>query len=126
VSFDIFLQSFKNGEAAPGDPEAACRELEPYLAGAPDGGYARVRTPDGEAGVYGIGSDALMFNHASGQVIWQVMVNVAKAADWIIIPVGCPVCVMREDMISHMPAELRDNAVVVRSDTEVLDVMDQA
>jgi hypothetical protein len=37
VSFDIFLQSFKNGEAAPGDPEAACRELEPYLAGAPDG-----------------------------------------------------------------------------------------
>jgi hypothetical protein len=67
-----------------------------------------------------------MFNHASGQVIWQVMVNVAKAADWIIMPVGCPVCVMREDMISHLPAELRDNAVVVRSGTEVLDVMDQA
>jgi hypothetical protein len=71
VSFDIFLQSFKNGDAAPGDPEAAWRALEPYLAGPPSAGYARARTSDGGAAVYGAGSDALMINHASGQVIWR-------------------------------------------------------
>ena len=42
MSFDIFLQSFKDGEAAPGNPEAARQALEPYLAGAPDEGYALV------------------------------------------------------------------------------------
>jgi hypothetical protein len=79
MSFDIFLQCFKDGEAAPGNPEAARQALEPYLAGAPDEGYALVRTADGEADVYGVGSDHLMFNHPGGEVIWQVMVDVAKA-----------------------------------------------
>ena len=55
VSFDIFLQSFKDGHAAPGDPAAAWHVLGPYLA-APAGGHARVRTRDGEADVYGAGS----------------------------------------------------------------------
>jgi hypothetical protein len=126
VSFDIFLQSFKDGDAAPGDPEAAWRVLAPYLAGALTGGYARVRTPDGEAAVYGAGRDALMINHASGQIIWQIMVDVARAADWVIMPVGCPVCVLREEMINDLPAELQDDAVVVGSGAEVLDVVPQA
>ncbi len=123
MSFDIFLQSIKNGEAAPGTPEAAHRALGPYFAGAPDGGYAKVRTADGEADVYGVGSASLMINHAGGEVIWQVMVDVAMAADWVIMPVGCPVCVMREDMISELPAELQDGAVVIRSGAELLDVI---
>jgi hypothetical protein len=123
VSFDIFLQSFKDGEAAPGKPEAARQALEPYLAGAPGEGCALVRTADGEADVYGVGSDHLMFNHAGGEVIWQVVVDVAKAADWVIMPVGCHVCVMREDMISELPVELRDNAVVINSGAELQDAI---
>lgn len=51
------------------------------------------------------------------------MVDVAKAAGWVIMPVGCPVCVMREDMIGELPAELQDDAVVIRSGAELLDVV---
>jgi hypothetical protein len=47
VSLSVFLQPLKDGEAAPGDPEAARRKLEPYLAEAPARGYGRVRTADG-------------------------------------------------------------------------------
>jgi hypothetical protein len=123
MSFDIFLESFKDGEAGLGNPDAARQALEPYLAGAPDEGYALVRTADGEADVYGAGSDHLMFNHAGGDVVWPVMVDVAKAADWVIMPVGCPVCVMRADMISELPVELRDNAVVINSGADLQDAI---
>jgi hypothetical protein len=54
------------------------------------------------------------------------MVDVARAADWVIMPVGCPVCVLREEMISDLPAELRDDAVVVECGADVLDVVAQA
>jgi len=123
MSFDILLQSFKGGEAAPGNPEAARRILEPYLAGDPEEGYALVRTADGEADAYGVGGDHLLFNHAGGEMIWQVMVDVAKAADWVIMPVGCPVCVMRKEMISELPPEMQDNAVVITSGAELQDAI---
>jgi hypothetical protein len=71
MSFDIFLQSSKDGEAGRAIKAATMRDLEPYLAGAPDEGYALVRTADGEADVYGVGSYHLTFNHAGGEVIWQ-------------------------------------------------------
>jgi hypothetical protein len=123
MSFDIFLQSFKDGEATQGNPEAARLALEPYLAGALEEGYARIRTADGEADVYGVGSDSLMFNHAGGESIWQVMVDVARAAEWVIMPVGFPVCVMREDMISELPAELQDAALVISSGADLRDAI---
>ena len=123
VSFDIFLQSFKDGVAAAGNAEAARQVLETYLAKVPDEGYALVRTADGEADVYGVGSDSLMFNHAGGVLIWQVMVDVAKAADWVIMPVGCPVCVVRAEMIRELPAGLKDDAVVINSGADLREVI---
>jgi len=127
VSFDIFLQSFAGGEAAPGDPVAARRVLDPYLAAPPDGnGYAKVRTDDGEADVYGVGSDSLMINHASGTLIWQVVVDVAEAGGYVILPIGVPACLVREEMTGDLPGELRDGAVVVRSGAELLDAVARA
>jgi hypothetical protein len=70
--------------------------------------------------VDGLGGASLMINHASGELIWQVMVDVARAAGFVIMPVGCPVCVAREEMIEDLPGELQDGAVVVRSGVELL------
>ena len=126
MSFDIFLQSFEDDQAAPGEPQAAWRVLEPFFAGAPSEGHVRVYTADGGADVYGVGSDAVLINHASGQLIWQLMVEVAEAAGWVVMPAGCPVCVVREEMISDLPADLRDHAVVVRSGADVQEVIAQA
>jgi hypothetical protein len=123
MSFDIFLQSFAGGQAADGDPDAAFGALEPYLARSPTGGFAHLVTPDGEADVFGIGQAGLMINHASGEFIWQVMLDAALAGHYAIMPVGCPACIVREDMRDDLPDSLQATAVVVRSGTDVMNVV---
>jgi hypothetical protein len=115
VSFDVFLQRFSGGDAAAGGGEEALRVLAPYLAHPPRGGYALVRTGDGEADVYGLGSDHLMINHAAGEQIADLIVEVARAAGWAILAVGCPACVTGTEMIGNLPDELRVSAIVVNS-----------
>jgi hypothetical protein len=123
MSYDVFLQSFVNGGAGGGDPEAARKVLEPYLTPADDDrGQIRVRTSDGEADLYGLG-EGLMVNHASGQVIWQLLVDVSAASDYAIMPIGRPVCVTRKELIAQLPQELRGCAVVVGSGDDLLNVL---
>jgi hypothetical protein len=55
---------------------------------------AHVSTPDGDAEVYRLGGDGLMITHASGEFIWQVMVDVAVAGGYVIMPVGCAPCAL--------------------------------
>jgi|SRR5579875_842608 len=123
MSPDVFLQSFLNGGTGGGDPEAARRVLEPYLTADGDGATrVCVRTDDGEADVYGLG-DGLLVNHASGQLIWQILVDVSAASDYAIMPIGRPVCVTRKEMIDELPQELRGGAVVVGSGEELMSVI---
>jgi hypothetical protein len=124
MSFDVFLQGFAAGEAAPGDPEAARRLLAPYAASPPVDGFVQVRTGDGEASVYGYGEDHLMVNHASGREIWDVLVRVAREARWAIMPTGCPTCVTDESMRSDLPAVLRGDAVVVATGADLVRAFD--
>lgn len=123
MSFDIFLQAFAGGAAAAGHPDEAFRALEPYLDGSPADGFARLITADGEAGVFGIGTTGLMINHTSGESIWQLLVDVAAAGDYAIMPVGSPVCLVREDMKDHLPEALRADAVLVRSGADMMKVV---
>jgi hypothetical protein len=123
MSYDVFLQSFVNGGAGGGDPEAARKVLEPYLTEADeDHPQVRLRTSDGAADLYGLG-EGLMVNHASGEVIWQLLVDVSAASDYAIMPIGRPVCVTREELIAQLPQELRGCAVVVGSGDELLSVL---
>jgi hypothetical protein len=80
-------------------------------------------TSDGDAEVYGVGTDGLMFTHASGRRVWDVIFDVARAGNWAIVPVGCPTCVPTSSMIAELPDELRADAVVVNSGAELLDVV---
>jgi hypothetical protein len=77
-------------------------------------------TDDGDAEVYGVGTDGLRFTHASGRQVWTVIYEVARAGNWAIIPVGCPTCVPSPKMVAHLPDALRAHALVVRSGDEVL------
>ena len=121
MSFDIFLQGFVDGEGAPGDRAVAIAMLTPFLAGPVSDGFGRIVTADGEADVYGLGESdqGLMINHASGRRIWQLIVDVAVAAGYVVLPVGCPVCVVDEVMIGHLPEELRPDVVLVRDGGEL-------
>jgi hypothetical protein len=123
MSFDVFLQGFAGGKAAPGRPDAATEVLAPYFADAPRDGYVRVQLVDGEADVYGLGRSSLMVNHASGEQIWDLILTVAAAAGWVIMPVGCPVCVVADEQAADLPDELRGGVIVVRTGTELLQVI---
>jgi hypothetical protein len=81
---------------------------------------------DGSADVYGVGGDSLMVNHASGEHVWDLLVAAAMAADWVIMPVGCPTCVISEKQIDHLPEELHDGVAVVASGAQLLGLMRQS
>jgi hypothetical protein len=100
-------------------PEQANQVLRPYLYVSPEG-FTRVTTDDGDAEVYGVGTDGLMFTHASGRQVWTVMYEVARAGNWAIIPVGCATCVPTQSMVAHVPDALRADALVVSSGDDVL------
>jgi len=121
MSFDIFLQGFVDGEGAAGDRAAAIAVVTPLLAGPVSDGFGRIVTADGEADIHGLGEDnqGLMINHVSGRRIWQRIVDVAIAAGYVVLPIGCPVCVVDEVMIGHLPDELRPDVVLVRDGGEL-------
>lgn len=49
--------------------------------------------------------------------------DVAEAAGYVIMPVGCPVCIVSEDMRAGLPEEFRAAAVVVESGRDILSVL---
>ncbi|WP_327002893.1 hypothetical protein OHA72_48695 [Dactylosporangium sp. NBC_01737] len=120
MSFDVFLQGFAGGKVATGRPEAAVQVLLPYMVGAPTNGYVRVQLPDGEADVYGVGNSSLMVNRAAGEQIWDLVVAVATAAAWVIVPVGCPTCIVDASHADELPDELRANVILIHTGPELL------
>jgi hypothetical protein len=104
VSFDIFIQRFEDGGAAQADEAAMSAVLEPLLEERGDS-WARIRTSDGDADVYGIDDPAsgLMVNHASGREIWNVLFELGRTAGLAVMPVGCGTFVFSDDALSHLP-----------------------
>ena len=96
MSFDIFLQAFENGAAA----RRNGAEVRRLLLGE--------RQPSGE--VYGVPEEGaavegLMFSHVPPGG-FDLLVEVARVADLVVMPVGCPVCLIDEAQREHLPPEL--------------------
>lgn len=126
MSFDIFLQGFHRGEALDAGGEEARAVLAPYLASEePEQRFLQVVTEDGSADVY-LGPDHLMANHVAGEQAWELLWQVARAAGWVVMPVGAPVCLTAESQRGHLPAVLRPDAVVVGSGEHLLAVVRSA
>ncbi len=104
----VFLQAFRDGNAAEMDTERVEAVLAAYVQDR-DGSFVRLATEDGEADCYGLGEGPLMVNHASGERIWDVLVEAARAANLAVMPVDAPGCVTDEAMVGHLPEELRDD-----------------
>ena len=58
MSLDVFLQAFRDGDAAPADPAAIAAILTPFIV-TREASFASLKTADGEADCYGLGSDSL-------------------------------------------------------------------
>jgi hypothetical protein len=122
MSFDVFLQSFQADDAATIDArdvlDALARfSIEPVTA---DSWW--IRTTDGRAQVFGLddAGSGFMVNHASGRVIWDALVHVADVTGLTILPIGCPACVTRPELLEHLPDELRPDARIVTSGEQLI------
>jgi hypothetical protein len=126
VSFDIFLQAFRAGDATVGDGEAALELLEPLIVQR-ENGWARIATADGEADVYGIDDAAtgLVFNHVSGVVAYALLFDIARRAGFVVMPVGCPTCVLDYAMQDDLPPEVAVDVVVVGSGDDLRRAIEQ-
>ena len=118
MSVDIFLQDFS---AEPADRSAT---IGPILAALLDSSGTRITTSDGAADVYGLVDSpviGLMFNHVDGDAAWDVIYEIALAAKWVVMPVGCAVCVPSEELADSIPEELREMSFeLVRSGADIL------
>jgi len=82
-----------------------------------------VRVGDGEADIY-LRDGGMMANHISGHDPWDLLVQGARAANWVIIPVGCPTCLTQPDQRGELPEGLDDDVVVVDTGAGLLAVIE--
>ncbi len=116
MSFDVFLQGFRQGHESNANQKKLAELLKPYLVETQQG-LPELRFDDGDAAIFGVDdlASGFMVNHVSGRQAWDVLVAVARTANLAIMPVGCRVAVATEALISELPEELPRDAVVVAS-----------
>ncbi len=126
VSFDVFFQRFKDGDADEGGGEAMRRILAAHIVREePERNFALIEFGSGSADVY-LGASDMMANHVSGDEPWDLLVDGARAAQWVILPVGCPTCITDEAQRAHLPQGLDEDVVLVTSGAELLAVIRSA
>jgi hypothetical protein len=123
MSFDVFFQRFRDGDADPGGVEAMRSVLAPHIAREePEHSFAHVVFGDGAADVY-LSDGSMLANHIAGEQPWGLLVEGAKAAGWAIMPVGCPVLITDESYRAHLPDGLAEDAVNVLTGKDILRVI---
>jgi hypothetical protein len=122
ISFDVFIQAFHDGDAAVVDPTVVLREFSHFSVEPVTSDSQRIQTADGDAEIFGLDSaaDGFMLSHASGSIIWDAVVRVAEVAGMAIIPVGCPACVTRAELVEHLPDELKEDVRVVETGRQLV------
>ncbi len=126
VSFDVFFQRFVDGDALPGGGDRMRAVLEPFVVREkPDYQFLHIGYQDGTADVY-LGDDGMMANHISGRDPWDLLVTGARAAEWVIMPVGCAVCITEESQRSHLPPDLDEEVALVLTGADLLSVIESA
>jgi hypothetical protein len=115
MSFDVFFQGFRHGDAEPGGGDAMRSVLAPHIVREdPAESFARIVSGDGAADVY-LSKDSMLANHIAGERPWDLLVEGAKAAGWVIMPMGCPVLITDGSDRAHLPDGLGVDAVLVHT-----------
>jgi hypothetical protein len=124
MSFDMFVQRFRDGDAAPMS-SAAFEVLRPYIDRAEaERDFWHLRAPDdGEADIFAAvaagAMEGLMISRFSAGAVLDLLVEFVCQADAVLLPPGCPALLTAEAQRRHLPDELRPGAVVVRNGGDV-------
>jgi hypothetical protein len=125
VSYDMFVQRFEHGDAAPMGADAFRSVFGPSVdRREPQLNYWHVCTDDGgTADVYaalaGGTLDSVMISRFSGGLVLDMLVRFIVLADAVVLPPGCPTLLADEGQRHHLPEELRAEAVVVQVGADV-------
>jgi len=123
VSFDVYFQRFKDGDKASGGGEIVRQILQPFIVREnPEQNFALVEYGDGSVDVY-LDGDSMLANHVGGERPWDLLVEGARAAGWVILPVGSPTCITEEAQRFHLPEGLDQDVSFVRTGEELLQVI---
>jgi hypothetical protein len=97
--------------------------LDPFIVSEePEHSFLLVEYGDGSADVY-LGGDHMMANHITGEKPWELLVEGARAAGWVIMPVGCTTCLTDEAQRIHLPEGLTEDVALVATGEELLRVI---
>lgn len=100
--------------------------LQPFIVREePEDHFALVEYGDGSAHVY-LDGDGMMANHIAGERPWELLVEGARTAGWVILPVGCPVCITDNAQRRHLPEGLGEDARFVATGEDLLRVIRSA
>lgn len=84
MSFDVSFQGFLAGESSARGGTQMREVLAPHISQQSES-FLRLRVGDGGADIY-LSDDGMMANHISGRDPWDLLVQGARAAGWVIIP----------------------------------------
>ncbi|MEV5009077.1 hypothetical protein AB0K74_05625 [Streptomyces sp. NPDC056159] len=120
MSYSIFLLRFVDGEAVALDVERFRRMTGPYVAaGGLEEGFSQLRAEDGgEADLYHAsqaedGMSSVMATHFARGAMSGVLARLAAALGASIVPQDGGALIFHEDDRRHLPAQLKEKAVVI-------------
>ena len=117
MSYDVFFQGFvAGGSSGQGGPEMA-KVLRAYVAES-RGSFRRLRVGDGGADLY-LSDDGMIANHIEGHDVWDLLVRGAQAANWVILPMDCPVCLTAPGQLEQLPEELEEDTLWISTGAEL-------
>ncbi|NJP35914.1 hypothetical protein [Micromonospora thermarum] len=125
MGYDMFVQRFQQGDAAPIAGEAIRVAFEPHVdRREPDRSYWHISAKDGgTADLYAVlggeALDSLMISRFSPGLVLDMLVKFIGLADAVVLPPGCPALLAHEGQRRHLPEELRADAVVVQAGADL-------
>ncbi|MFD5477438.1 hypothetical protein [Streptomyces hawaiiensis] len=128
MSYSVFLLRFVNGEVVALDAERLRQVTQPYVvAGGLEDGFSQVRAEDGgEADLYhsSAGEDGMMCvtaTHFASGAMSGVLTRSATALGASIVPQGGGALIFHETERGHLPADLREKAVLMAPTADALE-----
>jgi hypothetical protein len=122
VAYDVFFQGFLAGESS-GRGGHRMREVLAAHVVSKRGSHWQLRFGDGEADVF-LSDDGMIANNISGRDPWDLLVRGAKAANWVILPLDCPVCLTGPGQREELPEDLGDEMLMVDSGADLRAVVE--
>ncbi|MFF5445782.1 hypothetical protein [Streptomyces sp. NPDC012888] len=120
MSYSVFLLRFVDGEVASLDAERFREVTGPYLVvGGLEEGFSQVRAEDGGAAdLYHASSDeagmsCVTATHFARGAMLGVLARLAAALGASIVPQDGGALIFHEEERGHLPAELREGALVI-------------